>query len=105
MKVVVVIGSFQFIGKPGVKVTPCDPASPINILKTSIGVFLIKIIVEYTNTYANILQNNPKIQERIANKNRSIYKDWYNTNIDEIWVYLTETLMIGITRKPEYLLY
>ena len=84
---------------------PSDPASPISILKTFIGDSLIENIVEYTNTYANILQNNPEIQERIANKNRSIYKDWYDTNIDEIWLYLTLTLMTGITRKPEYLLY
>ena len=84
---------------------PSDPASPISILKTFIGDSLIENIVEYTNTYANILQNNPEIQERIANKNRSIYKDWYDTNIDEMWLYLTVTLMTGIARKPEYLLY
>ena len=94
--------SFQFTGKPGVKVMPSDPASPISILKIFIGDSLKENIVEYTNIYANILQNNSEIQERIANKNRSIYKDWYDTNIDEIWLYLTVILMMGITRKPEY---
>ena len=67
--------SFQFTSKPGVKVMPSDPVSPISILKTFIGDSLIKNIVEYTNTYPNILQNNPEIQKRIANKSRSIYKD------------------------------
>ena len=73
--------SFQFTGKPGVKVISSAPASPISILKIFIGDSLIEGIVEYTSTYANILQNNPEIQEQIANKNRSIYKDWYDTNL------------------------
>ena len=57
--------SFQFTGKQCAKVMPSDPASPIIILKTFIGDHLLEKIVEYTNTYGNILQNNPKIQEQI----------------------------------------
>lgn len=66
--------SFQFTGKQCAKVMPFDPASPISILKTFVGDHLLENIVEYTNTYANILQNNPKIQEQIANKNRRFIK-------------------------------
>ena len=73
--------------------------------KHLLGDSVIENIVEYTNTYANILQNKSEIQEWIANKNRSIYKDWYDTNIDEMWLYLIVTLMMGITRKLEYHLY
>ena len=39
------------------------------------------------------------------NSQRAIFSLWKQTNFDEMWLYVTVTLLIGIVNKPQYHMY
>ena len=94
---------FEFSGAAkGPTITVDDPSDPLEILKTFITNEMIDSIVEYTNLYA--ILNNPRIQEALNNRRsgRTVYELWSPVFVDEIWVYITITFLMGIIQKPDY---
>ena len=61
---------------------------------------IIDSIGKFTNEYANILKNDPVIQEKLENNKRALLSKWVPVDRDDIWMYLTVTLMMGIVQKP-----
>ena len=57
--------------------------------------------VQYTNDYADVITNTPKIEARINKFKKSMFSKWIPTNCDEMWLYLTITLIMSIVQKPE----
>ena len=84
---------------------PLDPKSTLSVLKRLISEYMIDNFVRYTNDYADIIINMPKIQERINKFKKSMFSKWTPTNRDEMWMYLTITLIMGIVQKPEFDMY
>lgn len=66
---------------------------------------MIDKFVEFTKKYANILQNDPIIKARVAEKRKGYVKNWVDVTHDEFWVYIAVTLLMGITQKPNFDLY
>ena len=66
---------------------------------------LMDNITAHTNNYADFLLHEPLIIEHIKYTKRSIFQLWKPTNRDEIWLYLTLSIMMSITKKPEYAMY
>ena len=66
---------------------------------------MINNFVQYTNVFADIIINTPKIQERINKFKKSMCSKCTLTNRDEMWMYLTITLIMGIVKKPEFDIY
>ena len=62
-------------------------------------------IVDSTIKYAEILPENPQIQARMSNSQRSMFSLWKLTNFDEMWLFMTVTLLVGIVNKPQYHMY
>ena len=90
---------------PGVKIQPDDPTSAVSVFKLLFTDELVKLISDSTNSYADILMENPATQEHMDNHQRSLFNSWKPTNVDEMWIYFAVTLLMGITKKPEYHLY
>ena len=95
----------HFSEVPKINIMPKDPTSPLSLLKLFLSNPLVQKFVDYTNTYANQIIRSPNIQKRMAEKERSMYKTWVDTNLDEMWVYISITSLIGIIKKPQYSLY
>ena len=93
---------FLFTGTPGIKIFPDDRESCLASVKLFLTNELVSKFVQYTNDYAQALIQNPQIQARVLNKERSVYKQWTDTNLDEMWMYITITIMMGIVKKPEF---
>ena len=89
----------------GININPLDPKSTLLVLKRLISQDMIGNFVHYTNDYAYIIINMPKIQERINKFKKSMFSKWTPTNRDEMWMYLTITLIMGIVQKPEFDMY
>ena len=68
-----------------------DPKSAMSILKTFLTDECIQNIVDSINKYAEILPENPAIQARINNSQRSIFSLRRPTNFDEMWLHITVT--------------
>ena len=64
---------FEFEGEPGIKVQPEDLTSPFSVFKMFYSEELVENVTAFTNRYAEILMNNPQIQERTATKHRSLF--------------------------------
>ena len=96
---------FRFTEMPGVNVLPEDCTSPMSILKTFLTDELVQEIVDSTNKYADILKQDPQIQAKMDAYHRSLFNLWKPTNIDEMWIYITITLFMGIVNKPRYSMY
>ena len=62
---------FPFSGSPGVNIRPYDTSSPLSVLHLFLPDSTIENFVSHTNSYAQLLIDNPAIQEKVANKNRS----------------------------------
>ena len=84
---------------------PKDPKSPMSTLKTSLTDECIQNIDDSTNKYAESILENPAIQAGMNNCQRSIFSLWKPTNFDEMWLYITVTLLMGIVNKPQYHMY
>ena len=97
--------SFPFSRTPGVKIQPDDPTSAVSVFKLLFTDELVKLISDSTNSYADILMENPATQEHMDNHQRSLFNSWKPTHVDEMWIYFAVTLLMGITKKPEYHLY
>ena len=67
---------FTFSGTPDIKVQAEDIDSPLYFLKTFITNEIISDIVKYTNSYAEIMINHPKIQERMKQSTRTLFNLW-----------------------------
>ena len=66
---------------------------------------MIDNFVQYTNDYTDVIINKIKIQERINKFKKSMFSKWTAINRDEMWMYLTITLIMGIVQKPEFDMY
>ena len=89
----------------GINCEPDDPSNPLSIFKLFFTDKIVKEIVWCTNEYANTLINTPKIIERINSKKKSLFANWVDTDVDEIWIYLTTLLLMEILIKPEIDMY
>ena len=49
-----------------------------------------------------VLLEYPHIQARMNNSQYSIFSLWKPTNFNEMWVYMTVTLLMDIVNKPQY---
>ena len=96
---------FTFTGKPGINRMPDDITSPLDFLHLFLPDSEIQKFVDHTNKYAEDLISNPEVHQRLRETSRSIFKTWKDTNKDEIWMYITVCLAMGIVRKPEYDMY
>ena len=63
---------FTFSGTPGIKVQTEDIDSPLSVLKIFITKETVSDTVKYTNSYAEIMINHPKIQERMKQSARGL---------------------------------
>ena len=97
--------SFPFSGLPGLTINPYDITSPLSVLHLFLSNEEVENFVKFTNEYAEMLINNPDIQERVAENDRTIFKTWKDTNVDELWMYIGVVLLMGIIKKPEYDMY
>ena len=66
---------------------------------------LIENLVTYTNSYADIMINTPRIQERMNEQNRNIFNLWKPVTFDEMWTYIAISSLMGIIGKPKCDLY
>ena len=96
---------FTFTGNPGVNTLPEDPEDVVDVFKTFLSDEIIDTFVEYTNLYADTIINTPAIQAQIIEKNKSMFGKWSAVDRDEMWMYTTLTLMMGIVQKPNYDMY
>ena len=64
---------FQFIGTPVVKVEPADITSHLECLKLFLSDNVLSNIVEYTNSYAETMQNLPEIRRRMDESSSSLF--------------------------------
>ena len=96
---------FPFTSASRVNIQPEDPKSPMSVLKTFLTDDSIQNIVDSTNKYAEILLENPAIQTRMNNSQHSIFSLRKLKNLDEMWLYITVTLLMGIANKPQYHMY
>ena len=88
----------------GINCEPDDPSNPLSISKLFFTDKIVKEILRCTSEYANTLIT-PKIIERINSKKKSLFANWVDTDVDEIWIYLTTLLLMGILIKPEIDMY
>ena len=51
---------------------PSDPSDILAVFKTFIPDSMVDKFVEFTNKYANILQNDPLIKAWVAEKNKKV---------------------------------
>ena len=95
---------FPFSGTPGIKVQAEDIDSPLFVLKTFIIITkeIVSDIVKYTNSYAEIIINHPKIQERMKQSARGLFHLLEPVTEDDIWVYFNLLVLMGIVNKPTY---
>ena len=84
---------------------PSDTSDTLPMFKTFFRDIMIDEFVEFTKKYANILQNDPIIKARVAEKRKGYVKNWVDVTHDEFWVYIAVTLLMGITQKPNFDLY
>ena len=63
---------FPFTGNSGVNNVPSDPSDILAVFKTFIPDSMVDKFVEFTNKYANILQNDPLIKAWVAEKNKKV---------------------------------
>ena len=96
---------FTFSGTPGIKVQTEDIDSPLSVLKIFITKETVSDTVKYTNSYAEIMINHPKIQERMKQSARSLFHLWEPVTEDDIWVYFALLVLMGIVSKPTYAMY
>ena len=96
---------FNVVGDPGVKVVPDDTTSPLSVFKTFFSDELVQHIVHATNTYTGIIISSPHVQEHLENTKKCLFKLWKPVSFDEMWVYITVILSMGIIKKPQYSLY
>ena len=96
---------FTFSGTPDIKVQAEDIDSPLSFLKTFITKEIISDIVKYTNSYAEIMINHPKIQERMKQSTRTLFNLWEPVTEDDIWVYFALLVLMGIVNKPTYAMF
>ena len=75
---------FRFTATPGININPSDPKSALSVLKTFISDDVIDNFVQYTNDYADVIINTPKIEARINNFKKSMFSKWTPTNRDEM---------------------
>ena len=81
-----------------------DIFSPLSVLKTFTMIELIEQIVGSTNTYAGMIINIPKIQERIS-QTKKVCLTWKPITADECWVYFAVLFLMGIIQKPQFVMY
>ena len=60
---------------------------------------LIDNIVNFTNSYAEMMMSDPNIQAQMSTKQRSLSSVWKETNRDEMWLYICICLLMGIIHK------
>ena len=96
---------FTFSGTPGIKALAEDIDSPLSVLKTFITKEIVSGIVKYTSSYAEIMINHPKIQERMKQSRRTLFNLWEPVIEDDIWVYFTLLVLMEIVNKPTYAMY
>ena len=75
---------FTFSGTPDIKVQAEDIDSPLSVLKTFITKETVSDIVKYKNSYAEIMINRPKIQERMKQSARGLFHLWEPVTEDDI---------------------
>ena len=73
---------FPFTGNSGVNNVPSDPSDILAVFKTFFPDSMVDKFVKFTNKYANILQNDPMIKARVAEKT-SYFKNWVDVTRDE----------------------
>ena len=56
-----------------VNLQPDSPTSPLSIVETFLTSEHVDIIVNFINSYANIMMNDPHIQAQLNAKNRSVF--------------------------------
>ena len=61
---------------------------------------LINSIVNFTNSWAEMMMSDPNIQAQMNTKQRSLFRIWKETNWGEIWLYICICLLTGIVHKP-----
>ena len=96
---------FPFLGLPGVNIFLEDSTCSLDTLKLFLTDELIENLVTYTNSYADIMINTTRIQERMNKQNRNIFNLWKPVTFDEIWTYIAISSLMGIIGKPKYDLY
>ena len=84
---------------------PSDPSDILAVFKTFFPDSMVDKFVEFTNKYANILQNDPIIKAQVAEKQKSYFKNWVDVTHDKFWVYIAVILLMGIIQKPNFDLY
>ena len=96
---------FPFTANPGVKVHLLDRSCPLSILKTFLTDKLMDDIVSHTNRYAELIKSLPQVQERMEATQRSLFTLWKDLTVDELWVYISIQVLMGIVHKPNIHLY
>ena len=90
---------FNFTSTPGVNILPEDSAIPLSILKMFLSNELIDNIVNFTNSYAEMMMSDTNIQAQMNTKQRSLFSIWKETNRDEMRLYICICLLMGIIHK------
>ena len=90
---------FNFTSTPGVNILPEDSTSPRSILKMFLSDELIDNIVNFTNSYAEMMMSDTNIQVQMNTKQRSLFSIWKETNRDEMRLYICICLLMGIIHK------
>ena len=75
---------FNFTSTPGVNILPEDSTSPLSILKMFLSDELIDNIVNFTNSYAEMMRSDPNILPQMNTKQRLLFSIWNETNRDEM---------------------
>ena len=91
---------FPFTANPGVKVFIYDKSCPLSIFKKFLTEKLVENIVSHTNRYAELMKSLPKVQEKIASSERSLFKLWKDLSVDEFWVFIAIQILMGLIHKP-----
>ena len=89
---------FTISRTPGIKVQTEPIDSPLSVLKTFVTQEIVSDIVKYTNNYADIKINHPRIQERMEQKTRTLFNLWEPVTEEDIWVYFTLLVRMGIVQ-------
>ncbi|XP_064639800.1 piggyBac transposable element-derived protein 4-like [Lineus longissimus] len=92
---------FQFTAVPGLKANVADKDDQVQYFELFFDDDILAVIVEQTNLYAAQFIDERRGQE----KRRSRYKQWQDTNSDEIRVLLALLFLQGIIQKPDNQMY
>ena len=96
---------FHFTGSSGVKNISDDPSYPLSVLKTFLTDDLILNIVKFTNTHVALMKQSQGVKEKLNKTDRSMFKLWVDIDNDDVWMYFSILILMGIIKKPSFHMY